>query len=147
MAYTTYQEVDRLLKWFSFSASSKVTITDVNTYFIPEADVIIDGYIGRIYELPITDSDDLLILKYISTRICACEIAHVLVLQASGEISPIVQRWCDSAKQKLQDIMSRKLPLPNSTLKTTNRLYSFTSHGNADYEAPDPKWLMDEEQW
>lgn len=147
MAYTTYQEVDRLLKWFSFSASSKVTITDVNTYFIPEVDAIIDGYVGRVYELPITNSDDLLILKYIATRMVACEIAHVLVLQASGEISPIVQRWCDTAKQKLKDLLTRELPLPNSTLKSTDRLYSFTSHGNSDYEAPEAKWLLNEEQW
>lgn len=147
MAYTTYQEVDRLLKWFSFSASSKVTITDVNTYFIPEVDSIIDGYIGRVYELPITNADDLLIIKYIATRMVACEIAHVLVLQASGEISPIVQRWCNTAKEKLQDIMTRKLPLPNSTLKTTNRLYSFTSHGNDEYEAPDPIWFLNTDQW
>jgi len=147
MAYTTYQEVDRLLKWFSFSASSKVTIDDVNTYFIPEVDTIIDGYIGRVYELPITNATDLLIIEYIATRMVACEIAHVLVLQASGEISPIVQRWCDTAKQKLQDIMTRKLPLSNSTLKSTDRLYSFTSHGNSDYEAPDPKWYLNEEQW
>lgn len=147
MAYTTYQEVDRLLKWFTFSASSKVTITDVNTYFIPEVDTIIDGYIGRVYELPITNVTDLLILEYIATRMVACEIAHVLVLQASGEISPIVQRWCDTAKQKLQDIMTRKLPLSNSTLKSTDRLYSFTSHGNSENEAPDPMWKLNTEQW
>ena len=147
MAYTTYQEVDRLLKWFTFSATSKVTVTDINTYFIPEADTIINGYIGRIYELPITDSDDLLVLEYIATRIVACEVAHVLILQASGEISAIVQRWCDQAKEKLKDILTQQLILPNSTLKTTNRLYSFTSHGNADNEAPDPIWEMNTSQW
>jgi hypothetical protein len=147
MAYTTYQEVDRLLKWFSFSASSKVTITDVDTYFIPEADAIIDGYIGRVYELPITDSDDLLILKYIATRIVSCEIAHVLVLQASGDISPIVQRWCDTAKEKLQDLLNRDLILENSTLKSNDRLYSFTSHGNDEYDAEEPIWQLNEKQW
>lgn len=146
-SYTTYQEVDRLLKWFSFSTTSKVTIDDINNYFIPEADQIINGYVGRIYELPITNLDDLLILKYISTRIVACEVAHVLVLQASGDISPIVKRWCDEAKQKLQDILNRELVLFNSTLKVNDRLYSFTSHGNNDYEAPDPIWELNTEQW
>lgn len=147
MSYTTYQEVDRLLKWFDFSASSKITINDVNTYFIPEADSIIDGYIGRVYELPITNADDLLILEYIATRMVACEIANILILQAAGDTPNVVKYWYKDAKQKLQNLLDRVLILPNSTMKPANRLYSYTSHGNTDNDAPEPIWEMNTQQW
>lgn len=149
MAYTTYQEVDRLLKWFDFSATSKVTTTDINTYFIPEVDAIINSRLGLTYETPITDSDDLLVIEFIATRIVACEVANVLILQADGESSPIVQRWCDEAKEKLTQLVTQEMILPNSTLKNTNRLYSFTAHGNSDYDVDDlnPIWEIGSIQW
>lgn len=149
MAYTTYQEIDRLLKWFEFSANSKVSITDITTYFIPETDAIINSQLGLTYEVPITDSDDLLVIEYIATRIVACEVANVLILQADGELSPIVQRWCEQAQEKLKMLVTQQLILPNSTLKTTNRLYSFTAHGNSDYDADDlnPIWEIGTIQW
>jgi len=145
MAYCSIADIQRLMKWFTFSASSKVTTTDVTTYYIPEADTIIDSKLQRVYEVPITNADDINIIKFISCRICACEIANVLMLQASGELSDIVQRWCDQAKEKLEAILTQDILLPNSTLldsSGTGRLYSFTAHGNDTYEAPDPIWYM-----
>lgn len=100
----------------------------------------------------ITDSDDIEILKFISCRIVACEIAHVLVLQADGEISEIVKRWCDQAKERLEAIMTQEILLPHSTLLDSSdggRLYSFTAHGSSDLgeQAPDPTWNLKTDQW
>lgn len=100
----------------------------------------------------ITNVDDIEILKFISCRIVACEIAHVLILQADGEISKIVTRWCDQAKERLDEIMNQEILLPNSTLLDSadgGRLYSFTAHGSdfLDEEAPDPIWNMNTDQW
>ena len=145
MAYCTIDDVQKMLKWFEFSATSKITTTEVNTLWIPEADETIDSKLQRVYETPITNSSDIEILKYISCRMVACEIAHVLVLQADGEISEIVNRWCLEAKERLEEILKQEILLPNSTLKdSTNggRLYSFTAHGNDTYDAPDPKWFF-----
>ena len=152
MAYCELEDVQKLLKWFTFGAFSKVTSSEVTSYFIPEADKIIDSKLQRVYTVPITDSDDIEILKYISCRIVACEIAHVLVLQSSGEISPIVNRWCDQAKEKLDALLTQDILLPNSTLLDNvdgGRLYSFTAHGSSTLgeEAPDPTWNMGVDQW
>ena len=151
MAYCVLADVQKLLKWFTFSSSSKVTSTEVTTYYIPEADKIIDSKLQRIYETPITDSDDIEILQFISCRIVACEIANVLILQADGDRSEIVDRWCELAKEKLQDILDRKILLPNSTLKDSgDRLYSFTAHGSSflGEDAPSgPTWKIGTDQW
>ena len=152
MAYCELADIQKLLKWFTFSTSSKVTIDDVNNYYIPEADTIIDSKLQQYYVVPITDADDIEILQFISCRMCACEIAHVIILQADGDISDIVNRWCNQAKEKLQDILDRKILLPNSTLLDSgNRLYSFTAHGSTflDEEAPadEPIWKISTDQW
>lgn len=154
MAYCGLEDVQKLLKWFTFSTSSKVTSAEVTGYYIPEADQTIDAKLQRIYTVPITDVSDIEILKFISCRIVACEIAHVLILQGSGEVSPIVNRWCDQAKERLEKIMSQEILLPNSTLLDASddsggRLYSFTAHGSDTLgeEAPDPVWNMNTDQW
>lgn len=149
MAYCTIADIQRLMKWFTFSATSKVTTTDITTYYIPEADTIIDSKLGRVYETPITDSDDLDIIKFISCRIVACEVGHVLVLQASGDLSDIISRWCEQAKEKLNAILTQDILLSGSTLLDTSdgRLYSGTAHGTDDEDAPAAIWKMNTVQW
>lgn len=143
MAYCDADSVQKLMKWFTFSANSKVTLDELNNEFIPEADTVIDSKLSRVYVTPITDADDIEILQYVACRMVACEIAHVLVLQADGEISDIINRWCEMAKERLKDILDLKVELPNSTLLASEgRLYSFTAHGNDTYDAPDPIWYM-----
>jgi hypothetical protein len=152
MSYCGLVDVQKLLKWFTFSSSSKVTSSEVTSYFIPEADKIIDSKLQRVYIVPITNADDIEILKYISCRIVACEIAHVLILQSSGEVSPIVNGWCEQAKEKLDAILTQDILLPNSTLLDDSdggRLYSFTAHGSSTLgeDAPDPVWYINTNQW
>lgn len=152
MAYCVLADVQKLLKWVTFNSTSKVTSDEITNYYIPEADTVIDSKLQRVYTVPITDSDDIEILKYISCRIVACEVAHVLVLQASGEISDIVTRWCDQAKERLNDILTQDVLLPNSELLDDadgGRLYSFTAHGSSSLgeEAPDPIWRLNTTQW
>ena len=141
--YCDAASVQKLMKWFTFDASSKVTLDELNNEFIPESTVVINSKLERVYVTPITDPDDVEILQYIACRMVACEIAHVLILQADGEISDIVNRWCEQAKQKLDDILNQVIRLPGSTLLASDgRLYSFTAHGNDKYEAPDPEWYL-----
>jgi len=145
MAYSALADVQRLIKWVTFDATSKVTATEVTNYFIAEADTFIDSKLARVYEVPITNSDDIEIIKYISCRMAACEIAHVLILQADGDLPEIASRWCEQAKDRLLAILTQDILLPNSTLldaSGTGRLYSFTAHGNDTYDAPDPIYYM-----
>jgi len=149
MAYSDYNDVQSLVKWCIFSASSKVTITEV-TEFITEADNFINSKLERIYVVPITDIEDIEILKYISCRLAAIEVAQVLVLQASGEVPQVVKEWAKSTYERLQLVIDLELELVNSTKiaeSTHSKLYSFTAHGDADNEAPDPVWETGVNQW
>jgi hypothetical protein len=150
MAYCVLADVQKLIKWAEFNSNSKVTATEVTNEFIPEADTIINSKLSRVYVTPITNTDDLKIIKYIACRMVACEIAHVLILQASGDISDIVLRWCEQAKDRLNSILTQDVLLTGSTLLDDvggGRLYSFTAFGNSENEAPDAKWRMNINQW
>jgi hypothetical protein len=150
MAYSTIDDVQALIKWLIFTASSKVTSADVTNIHIPEADAYIDSRIASVYVTPITDATDLKVLKFISERIAACNIAKILVLQTSGDLPEIVKTWCDDAETRLNEIVTKTITLPNTTPQDSTRgLYSFTAHGSADndYDDVDPLWCLDKEQW
>jgi hypothetical protein len=147
--YCNVENVQSLIKWTTFTDSSKVTRNDV-TNFILEADAFINNRLNSVYETPITDNDDTEILKYISCRLAAFEVAQVLVLQTSGKMPEITYQWKGTATKRLGQIISRDIILLNSTQQdTTKGLYSFTSHGNSDndYEDTDPLWKLGTEQW
>lgn len=52
MSYCGLEDVQKMLKWFTFSSSSKVTTSEVTGYYIPEADKTIDAKLQRIYTVP-----------------------------------------------------------------------------------------------
>jgi hypothetical protein len=147
--YCSISDVQSLIKWTTFTTTSKVNTNDVAD-FILEADALINGRIALIYNTPITNVDDVEILKFISTRLAAYEVAKVLVMQTAGKMPEIAYSWKNSADKRIMQIISRDLILPNSTEKdSTNGLYSFTSHGNSDndYEDTEPVWKLETEQW
>ena len=148
MAYSTVTNVQALIKWITFSASSKVTSTEVTDTHIVEADAYINSKLSKKYATPITNSTDIKVLQFISSRMAACKIAEILILQTSGEMPAIVERWYLDANTRLDEILNFTVDLPNSTkLDSTRGLYSFTAYGNGTEDAPDPQWELNEEQW
>jgi phage gp36-like protein len=144
MAYSDSNDIQALIKWVTFSNTSKVTLTELQQY-ISDADTIIDSKLERIYQVPITNADDINILKYISARLAAVEIAQVLVLHANGQIPPTIIKWQDAAYDRLEKILDGTIDLPNSTKLTSNKgLYSYTADENNDCEAI---WSMKDDNW
>ena len=150
MAYSTVSDVQSLVKWITFGSSSKVTSTEVTDFHIVNADAYIDAKLGAKYVVPITDSDDIKILNFISARLAACKVAEILVLQTSGRLPEIVSKWCKDAEKRLNDILDFDILLPNSTKHDSTRgLWSYTAHGDADndYAETDPVWELSKDQW
>jgi phage gp36-like protein len=150
MAYCDYTDIQRLIKWVTFSTSSKITISDLTNEYIPDADNYIDSKLERLYTVPITDSDDINnILKYISARFAASEAAQVLVLQASGQIPQVVSQWRKDATERLDKILNLEIDLPNSDKLTLThgKFYSYTAHGDDENDAPAAIWELGESQW
>ncbi|MFA5731861.1 MAG: hypothetical protein WC934_07640 [Acidithiobacillus sp.] len=150
MAYSDYNDIQKLIKWVTFSATSKVTLTDITNEHIPDADSKINGLLERLYVVPITNSDDVDKLKYISARYAASEIAQILVLQASGDMPNIIREWKKDADSRLEQILSLQMDLPNSTkISSTNsaRFYSFCADGDDDNDTPERQWKDGVDQW
>lgn len=144
MAYCDSSDIQALIKWVTFSDKSKVTITELEGY-ISDSDTIIDAKLDRIYQVPITNMDDINILKYISARLTASEVAQVLVLQASGQIPPVIKKWQDSAYEQLEKVFDGTIELPNSAKVTNSKgLYSYTADTNNNCS---PVWSMKEDNW
>jgi len=144
MAYCNAGDIQSLIKWATFTNSSKITITEL-VNFINDADVFIDSKLERIYSTPITHMDDIEILKFISARLAASEVAQVLVLQASGQIPPVVKQWNDTAMERLGRIIDYTINLPNTSRIQSNKgFYSYTADENNDCE---PKWTMSGDEW
>jgi hypothetical protein len=128
----------------TFTNNSKVTLTDLQNY-ITDSDDFINSKIKRVYQVPITDIEDVNILKYISARLTATEVAQVLVLQASRQIPPTVKIWCDSALERLDRILDSTIDLPNSSKVISNKgLYSYTADSNNDCT---PMWTLKGDEW
>jgi len=148
--YSSTGDVQALVKWCTFSATSKITLTEVENY-INDADVYIDSLLERIYVVPITNISDREILKYISARFAASEIAQVLTLQASGSIiPPVVTKWESQAKLRLESILDFTVDLPNSSaLDSTRGIWSYTACGDADndFAVTDALWKMNGDNW
>jgi len=147
--YSTVADIQSLIKWTTFSTSSKVTTTEVTEY-ITEADTYIDSKLERIYVVPITNANDIEVLKYVSSRFAAVEVAQILILQASGEIPSIIKEWNNKAKERLDKILTLEIDLPNSTkveLSTSGKLYSFTAYGDDDNAAPSSQWNTGVDEW
>jgi|WetSurMetagenome_2_1015567.scaffolds.fasta_scaffold180052_3 hypothetical protein len=149
MAYSSASDIQALIKWVVFSTSSKVTLAELDNY-ISDADAFINSKLERVYVVPITHLNDIEILKYISARFAACEVAQVLILQAGGKIPDIVTQWRKDATERLALILDLTIDLPNTTkLVSSNGLYSYTYNGNEenDYEDTPPIWNMSKDEW
>lgn len=144
MAYSDSNDIQALIKWATFNTNSKITLAELTGYIL-DADTIIDSKLERIYQVPITNVDDINILKYISARLAASEIAQVLVLQANGEIPPVISNWQKVANDRLERIVDGTIDLPNSTKLVSNKgLYSYTADTANECT---PKWTMSGDEW
>jgi len=144
--YSTVEDVQRLVKWITFTATSKLTNDDIEN-MIKEADGKINGTIGQVYQIPVTDETDKVILSYASARLAAYEAAKVLIAQAGGDLPAIVQEWKTSAEEYLAKIRSRDIILENTprrAIESSSAIYSHTAH---DPAAPKKQWELGKDQW
>lgn len=88
--------------------------------FIDEQTAIINLRIGKKYELPITDDDDLTYLKIVNDKLVVCIIDKILRSFAMDDESDMVRRRnaCKEAEKMLSDIMDGTIPL-NTTQKSS----------------------------
>jgi len=115
MAYSTNQNVQDEFKSINVT-DGKITTTKIDT-MITQADAYINGRIGLVYEVPVTGSESLEILKEISIGIVVQRISRILELKS---ITPkgdqyIPKDLIKKAEDRLQMIVDRLLLLSDAT--------------------------------
>ena len=80
---------------------------------------MIDLSIGKKYELPITNSNDLVYLKLVCDKLVVCQIDKILRSYATDDESQFVRKrnYCKEAQEMIDKIMSGEIPL-NSNQKS-----------------------------
>jgi hypothetical protein len=110
MAYSTTTDVQRFFRDFDFDGSSNPTATEVSSVYIAQADSIIDRTLDRDFTVPITNSTDLIIAKYISARLAAQEIFDIFFSEGvqsqspADPASPSAGAWRNQAMMQLDGI-------------------------------------------
>jgi len=120
MAYATSAHISSEFKDITFSASTKVTDTEVDR-FIEEADAEIDSVLSKRYVTPITGSVSLILIRQISIWLVAQRVKDILVVKTGvkgsdqGNLRNDDIRLDRKAKNMLQDIVNEKLDLVDAT--------------------------------
>lgn len=135
MTYAVESDIEAELKNIDFSAaSSQVTSINVSS-FITQADALIDMYIGKRYDTPVTNSKALSVIKKIAIDIVVYRIVKILDLSKSIPIpdQQIIQDITEGSAYResinlLKAIRDDKMDLPGETLlEAGSALQSFHS--------------------
>lgn len=142
MAYSTNQDVIDEFK--SLDTTGKITTAKIDKW-ITQADALINGRIGLIYEVPVVGLESLEILKEISIGLVAQRIAYVLetksITPTGDQVIP--KNLILEAKERLQMIVDRLLILSDATQKSTHAgVKSFTSDNTIrrTFDATKDQW-------
>jgi len=146
MAYCTADDVQVLIKNITFGTDTTVTTDELTNYHIPAADAYIDSRLRKFYTVPITNTDDLKLIKFISMTLAAAHALGVMfdtTTQERGATNP-AERRLQQALNLLDQIEQGVI-----TLKTT-RNETLWSFGQTIYDATDqtkiePQVTLDKE--
>lgn len=148
MAYSTYSDVQKLFTGITFSASTPVTTTEI-TSIIVEVDAMIDARLRARYTVPITDTDDLPALRYISARFAAQEVWDILYSETMAGANPNAPQegasrlWERRAEALLSKIESGEVPLDTALNQVATWGGRYESDDDPDDGVGDPAFTMD----
>lgn len=145
MAYATYTDVASEFKDVTFSASTAITDTEV-TEFIVQAEAYINSYISTRYEVPVSGSVSVLILKTVVILLVKARILSILSVktpQDKTKQDPDGPSLIEQAKKMLEMIKKGTLPLTDATVNSTGiALTSFLKDEDIDYS-----FTMESDAW
>ena len=147
MAYSALADVQRLIKWFVFTSTSVPLNTADVAALISEADAEINGMIGQLYTIPVTNATDIAILQYASLRMAAYAAAKILISQAGGDLPQAVQDWQTEAETRIARLQNRELVLENTGMRTVSKGAGLYSHTANHPDAPARVWQLEKDQW
>lgn len=135
MAYSVVADVQAEFKGITFSGSTAVTTTTIESW-ITQADAYINSRVGMVYETPVSSGDGLELLKEISIKLVAHRIKKVLEVKTGGTEADQGEVANDrkDAMAMLQAIVDKKLVLAGaSVISGELGIQSYANKNNEEY--------------
>ncbi len=147
MSYTTANEIESDFKDLTFDASSNVTTDDVEQ-FIVEADSLINGYVGTVYQTPVTQGEGVSLLKLLSRSLVSARIKRIMEVKQDKNPDPSqnvlgVLLSTTQIMKILNDIQTKTMKLDGAVLLVASGGF-FSKNYECDVE---PTILKDTKQW
>lgn len=119
MAYATYTDVQSEFKQIDFTASNSVLSTTEVAEFITQEEALLDGEVSQIYEIPVTGSQSISMMKMMTILMVKARIVDILAVKV-GTSSPEQGSSGDALRTRvekmLEKIKKKTLLLPDATL-------------------------------
>lgn len=146
MAYCSHTDVESEFKDLTLSASTSVTDTEVDAWCEQES-AVIDGLIQNRYDVPVTGTAALLILKAIAIMLVKARLISVMSVKTPIDTTkqdPDSQKLKDQAMKLLDLIAKGKLALVDAVLAGSG------TGGMTSYlidRTVCPEFAVDSEKW
>jgi hypothetical protein len=114
MPYCTIDDVQALIKSFTITATTKVSVDEVNNDIIPEVCRRIDERLGKYYQTPITGTDALITVNRIARYLAAAEVLNRLYLGEAPSASEQATQYIALAEADLDRITSGEVILTDA---------------------------------
>lgn len=134
MAYAAVDDIKADFRSIEFSATSALTIAEVEK-FIDEESAYIDAKLSGRFITPITGENSLLVLRKICVFLVSCRVRSVLEIKVNARVkSDFKNNKCvddRNPEKMLNDIAMGRTTLPDAELiSTEDGVYSFNVENN-----------------
>ncbi len=149
VSYATTDDIESEFKSIDFSSSGTSVSTAEVDGFIEQESAYVTSYLEGVYNLPLTDTDGLKILKRITISLVAFRVASILDFTHSVQVSQsmTIQKIKGGAayKQALNDLKMIKdgdLVISSTELRDNSAPTSYNSE-----QSVEPVFSTTEQQW
>jgi hypothetical protein len=149
VAYATYTDIASEFKNITFGADYALTEAEV-AEFIDQEEAVINATISNRYEIPVTGSEAIKVMKSISVAYVAYRVAKILNLKKDV---PIPEKFASQqlnegaalmkAKKQLYEIRDGKMILRDAVALSSEQGVKSYNASNSIY----PLWERDTKQW
>lgn len=138
--YCTVSDIEARLKGMTFSTSTVITTAQCGD-FITTNSAVIDGRLNAVYEIPITGTSSLAIVKKICIYMTLAEVKDILN-DGIGKEDEEEKDYLAIANSMLDKLEAGELELTDATAKTSNDFYNYNVENSKEAVVE-----KDETQW
>lgn len=149
MAYAVVSDIESEFKNTTFTAGDSVTDTEV-TQFIAEEEAVINATIANRYEVPITGTEALLVIKKITIKYVAYRIAGILNLKKAVPIPKEMISQEINEGTAYREAQKMLMAIKDGKIILNDAVARSTVQGIVSYNATNsicPIWEKETQQW